>query len=275
MALFASKAAVVATSDLYTLNPETAEATSIGATGHAFTALAFDPTSGVLYGATSNNSAATIRALYTLDPATGTATLIGQFKLGGTGSATPIGDLAFDSTGQLWGWSGTTGQIHQIDKATGAYTSPLGSTAIGVPAAAIGFAADDTLYYLVRHSGTENRLYTVAMPPPTGGTLTLVGTLTPSGTGFYPSSASFDEDGLLWWMNGGQEGEFVRLRTLSTLAWEVIGAASDPGDNFDGLAWGDDLPDEADPSGVGIVFSFSEQVIEPAEWTRVDDPSGI
>ena len=125
---------------LYTLNPATgAMVQNIGplndvaGTNYPITGLAFHPTTGVLYGSTGNNPAATAARLVTINPATGLVTVIGSFNAGPTNSSgTPatMGDLAFDSTGNLYG-VGTIGgpQLYSINIAT-AQATVIGSTGI-------------------------------------------------------------------------------------------------------------------------------------------------
>lgn len=83
-------------SNLYILDPATGGVISnAGLIGFAVTGLAVDPTTGILYGATS----ASIRSLITIDKATGAGALVGGFVLDRR-SAT-IADIAFDPSGKL------------------------------------------------------------------------------------------------------------------------------------------------------------------------------
>ena len=137
--LYASTAAGD-TGQLYTLNPANgAMVQNIGplndaaGTNYPITGLAFHPTTGVLYGATGNNPAATAARLVTINPTTGLVTVIGSFNAGPTNSSgTPstMGDLAFDSAGNLFG-VGTIGgpQLYSINAATGQATV-IGSTGL-------------------------------------------------------------------------------------------------------------------------------------------------
>lgn len=272
MILYAAQAASVTASDLYVLDSTTAVATSIGPTGHAFTAFAFDPTSGIMYGGTTPNSAVTAqrRSLFTIDPATGDVTFIAQFN--GPAGVTPMADFAFDSSGQLYGWSGQSGYIYSIDKTDASYADTLPNSGLSVPAASIEFDDDDVLYHLVRQAGVT-KLYTIDFGD--DGTPVLVGEITPAAS-LYPAAATFGPDGLLWWINGGFEGASVRLRTLdvSTLAHAVVGASSsNPGNNFDALAWGED--DGADVPAEGVAASFTPNATGTPVWTRLNDPDGI
>jgi hypothetical protein len=108
--------------------------------------LAFDPTSGVLYGVEWNNTS-NIDNLYTIDTATGATTLVGTLGVG-----TGVGDIYFDATGNLFGVVGG-GQVPNdfvsIDKITGAasYVGATGFTGITAITYAANYAVavdDDT-----------------------------------------------------------------------------------------------------------------------------------
>src|SRR5438876_475771 len=88
-------------SDLYTLDTTTGAVTSRGPMGVAFTGLACDPTTNIVYGVTSESSGggASKRRLYTVNTATGAVTLVGSL-----GTAYPLTDICFDSAGILYGW---------------------------------------------------------------------------------------------------------------------------------------------------------------------------
>lgn len=137
--LYAASAAG-ATGQLYTLNPANgAMLQNIGplndVTGanYPITGMAFHPTTGVLYGSTGNNPAATAARLVTINPATGLVTVIGSYNAGPTNSSgTPatMGDLAFDAAGNLFG-VGTIGgpQLYSINVTT-AQATVIGSTGL-------------------------------------------------------------------------------------------------------------------------------------------------
>jgi hypothetical protein len=106
---------------------------------YPITALAFHPTSGVLYGATGNNPAATAGRFVTINPATAQVTVVGPFNAGPAndeGTPATMADLAFDSAGNLFGLASIGGpQLYSINIATGQATvignSGLASTSGG------------------------------------------------------------------------------------------------------------------------------------------------
>ena len=93
---------------------------------YPITGLAFHPTTGVLYGSTGNNPAATAGRFVTINPATAQVTLIGPFNAGPTndeGTPATMADLAFDSAGNLFGVASIGGpQLYSINVATGQAT---------------------------------------------------------------------------------------------------------------------------------------------------------
>ena len=87
------------TENLYIMDPTTGLITqTIGPIGFRLTGMAFDPTTGILYGSTKNNSISA-DSIILIDPITGAGMLIGS-----TGAGT-MTDLAFDANGTLYGWS--------------------------------------------------------------------------------------------------------------------------------------------------------------------------
>jgi hypothetical protein len=127
--LVGAQASATATSSLLELDPASGAVTStIGPIGFAVTGLAQNPLSGVLYGATSRNSAASPGSLISVNPSSGAGALIGGFGLPNESMA----DLAFDNGGHLYGWSSITGNLYTINLSTGAATL-VSSTGLGQP----------------------------------------------------------------------------------------------------------------------------------------------
>ncbi len=116
--------------ELYTLNPSTGGViTDVGplndgsANNYSVTGLAFDPLSGVLYGSTGGVSG---HNLLTINPATGLVNVVGSFN---SGSIT-MTDLAFDSSGNLYGISSSGGaNLYSINLGTGQATE-VGSSGV-------------------------------------------------------------------------------------------------------------------------------------------------
>jgi len=91
---------------------------TVGPIGFAVTGLAFDPTTGALYGTTAGASADET-LLLTIDVATGAGTVVGSFGVG----PGPMADIAFDPAGNLYGWrEPLADDLYRIDKTTGAAT---------------------------------------------------------------------------------------------------------------------------------------------------------
>jgi Repeat of unknown function (DUF6923) len=108
--------------ELYILNPANgsviqdvgplndANGTNFGVTG-----LAFHPVTGVLYGSTSGNTGT---SLLIINPTNARVTVVGPYNFGGT-----MSDLAFTSSGQLYGISATGGaNLYSINTISGQAT---------------------------------------------------------------------------------------------------------------------------------------------------------
>lgn len=232
-------------SNLYTVNPATGAVTSVGPTGRGFSGLAFDPTSGILYGATSNNSPLNIRSLVTVNPASGATTLVGAFGIG----AATMADIAFDSAGQLYGYSSSGRKLYAIDKSSGASTLLGTSPAHG--AIGQGMEIDDAgLGYLFPDgAGTGSPFYEMDLANASLTTIALIS----SGLSGDPSigACSFGPDEAMWFISTN----FAAPGTLATI--DVSGAVTAIGDttglvNTDALAW--------------------EGGVKPAEWNFIPPP---
>lgn len=130
--LYASSAAG-ATGELFILNQATgAMIQNIGplndasSVNYPVTGLAFNPTTGVLYGSTGNKIAGTEARLVTINPATAQVTVIGQFNAGPvntSGTPTTMADIGFDAAGNLYGVASIGGpNLYSINIATGQAT---------------------------------------------------------------------------------------------------------------------------------------------------------
>jgi hypothetical protein len=107
------------TNTLYRLDPATGAVFNFypitaPPNGETYSGFALDPTSGVLYGSSTNIGTS---SLLQVDPTTGVATLIGPI----TGSGCNIA-IAIDGTGQMYGYDICTDDFWAIDKNTGAGT---------------------------------------------------------------------------------------------------------------------------------------------------------
>lgn len=116
--------------EFFTSNTSDASRTDIGTAtpfnGELFTALAMDPTSGVMYACSGNLNTDT-SSIFTIDLETGSSNRIGTL----TNSPGGIVACAFDNFGQMYGLDLTDEAILKIDKNTGAGTilGPIGFNA--------------------------------------------------------------------------------------------------------------------------------------------------
>jgi hypothetical protein len=248
--LYAAKAGPSTTSDLYTVDPTTGAMTSVGAIGYAVTGLAFDPTTGILYGSTSGNSAANPHSIITIDPLTGAGTLVGDLGLGAGHNAA---DIAFNAAGDLFGWdshgnTSSTQGLLAINKATGAGTH-IGSPGIITNGDAMDFDLSDVLWLLPEGAGAAFLATYYVVDPATGA---VTDQFPPNHVGFAPIdgnlvAGSFDTSGVFFVVLSGSGGASVRLVTFDT----ATGAFTDKGamdTNTDALAW---------DKGTGLTAGFT------------------
>jgi hypothetical protein len=266
LVIYAARAGSQTTSDLYTVDHTTAAVTSVGASGYAITGLAIDPTSSILYGVTSPGSGASPKSLITINTSTGAGTLVGG--LGGK----VIPDIAFDSTGQMYGWDNTGGALATINKTTGA-VADLGASGIGGGKVGLGIAINSTdVCYLFAKGSTAN-YYTMNLST---GAATLVGSLDGTGSGTSITAASFDGANVCWAVNGdGASVSQLDTIDVATGVKTLIGALTPGGGTWDALVavgsgtGGGGGGTGAQPEGVSI--SFTDLTLEPAPtWLRLD-----
>src|SRR6266513_4151410 len=154
-------------SNLYILNSTNGSiASTIGPIGYAVTGLVFDPTSGVFYGVTSENSPNARASLITINPVTGTGTLIGSEVNG-----RPIADITITKDGTMYGWGEGTDDLYVINKSTGVATR-VSNQPIGTYGSGLAANSTDVLFYT--GSGRTGPLRTVDK---TTGLVTTVATL--------------------------------------------------------------------------------------------------
>ena len=203
--LYASTAAG-AEGRLYQLNP--ADGTviqnigllnDVTGTNYPITGLAFHPTTGVLYGSTGNNPAATAARLVTIDPATALVTVVGPFNAGPTNSSgTPstMADIGFDPAGNLYGVASIGGpNLYSINLAT-AQATLVGPNGVATSTTGGGLAiSGGGVFY---GTPTASRFGTYDLG--TGGYTDIGNPTKPSGGGY----GSLDFDGsVLYGLNVG------------------------------------------------------------------------
>jgi hypothetical protein len=244
--LYAAVGANGAPGQLYRVNGTTAAATlvgpiRIGATPISITGLAIHPATGVLYGIVSNGSPSNARALVTINPATGAATLVGNAGI-------PISDIAFSAAGTLYGWARGTNTLATINLATGVATS-LGPSGLAAFAGGGGLAVANGVGFVSATSATGT-LDTVNLT-------TGVGTTGPAMTGATFNDAmnamTFTPGGTLFAVNSNNNGPAnTVLVTINTTTGAVTNIGA--------------LPDDID----AIVFAASP-VAAPtmSEWMLV------
>jgi hypothetical protein len=132
-------------SSLYSIDLETGAGTFIGDLGYAVNAIAIDPNTGYLYGATTGWSG-DFNGLLLIDPTTGSATEMGSFGTAfNPNTVNNIVGLTFNSTSRLFGWyEPSRDDPVTIDISTGAATI-LGSSRIYTAEQGMAFDNSDNL----------------------------------------------------------------------------------------------------------------------------------
>ena len=216
--------------NLYTVNLANGTATLVGAIRLpgakpiGVTGMAAHPSTGVLYGITSEQSPNHPHVLVTIDVKTAAATLVGD--LGVTGS-----DISFDPKGTLYVWLPATTQLGIVDQSTGAVT-PLGRPGpAGSPA---GIAVDPQGMVFVTAKGAGGSLDNVDLAT---GALQIGPPLTGAPFSTQINSMSFSPSGLLLAVNSnGGAPASTRLVTINTATGVVATIGSLP-DDTDALAF--------------------------------------
>jgi hypothetical protein len=209
----------------------------VGDTGENFTGLAYDPGTGLLYGTTDPGSK-TPSSVFTIDPHTGAAALVGPH---GVDSA--IVDLAFAADGTLYGWlEPNNDDVVTIDLATGAAT--VVGNGPGSAGRGLDFAPDGNLVLFDGSLGT-------VIDPLTG--LATGATIPLNGGGDINGSARTDT-GLIYAINFDDSSGARYLATVDFTTGQVtrVGELAIPyasGIAIGGAAGdsdGDGIPDEVD-----------------------------
>jgi hypothetical protein len=152
---------------LYRLNSLTAATTDVGALNIGFVfegSLAFDPTTGILYGTNAGDSQNP--HLMTIDTSTGMATDAGQISIPpGCPDCHDFGGLSFDNAGQLFGIDRVTNALWRIDKlnpsgpGTAQVGAPFGGGIVLGPDGGMTRDADNDVTYC--YAGGSRHLFTV------------------------------------------------------------------------------------------------------------------
>jgi streptogramin lyase len=216
--------------NLYTINLANGTAALVGAIRLSggkpigVTGMAAHPSTGMLYGITSEQSPNHPRALVTIDPKSGAATLVGD--LGVTGS-----DIAFDSKGTLYMWLPGTSQLGVVDPSSAAVT-PLGRP--GPPGSPAGIAVDPQGMVFVTAKGAGGSLDNVDLE---SGALQIGPPLTGAPFSTQINSMSFSPSGLLLAVNSnGGSPASTKLVTINTATGAVATIGARP-DDTDALAF--------------------------------------
>jgi DNA-binding beta-propeller fold protein YncE len=212
--------------NLYILDPATGGiVTTVGPIGFAVTGLAVHPTTGFLYGTTSNRSPTSPGFLIAINQTTGAGVAIGDLVAGDETAA----DITFGADGTLYGWlEADTDDLVTIDLLTGAATvvgdsglSTAGSGLAGIGNPLILFGEGDDACASLIDTGTG------AVSDP------CVFTLNSTFNGEI-AAADFDAGGVLYGADLTGSGTQPRLAQLVTIN-TTTGAVTVLGDSVNSL----------------------------------------
>ena len=217
---------------LNAIDPSTGDVISRGGyTGVALTGIAEDPTTGILYGVSSNNDPIAPGFLFTIDQVTGAATQIGDLVPPVT-TTSFVSDITFTPDGTLYGWQETADDLVTINKATGLATV-VGDS--GVPTSNVGLDSDSagTLFLAVNVTSplrtvNRNTGAVTAGPALSGG----------NATANYPfGSLAFDPQNQLFGVQIDTPGEFTGgLLTIDTTTG-ALAYRPNTVPQLDGIEW--------------------------------------
>ena len=184
------------TDELYQIDTTNGATTLIGSivppVDHIWTGMAYDESSGIMYGYSSYGIATGECSLHIIDLNNATYSLVGTQSV-----ATAIGCIAIDGTGQMYGMQmGASAKIYMINKTDGSVTL-IGNTGQGAAGMGHGMDwsnSDQTMYLTTYNSSTfENTLRIVNL---TNGSTTQVGGLLGMWTGVIaiPGSTALSAD---------------------------------------------------------------------------------
>ncbi|MCI0457349.1 MAG: DUF4394 domain-containing protein [Gemmataceae bacterium] len=252
-------------SNLYIINPATgAVQQTVGPIGFGVTGLAFDPTTGTLYGSTG--AASRTQGLITINLTTGAGTLVGEFNLGGETMA----DIAFDSAGNLFGWAEPgSDDLFSINKATGAATS-VGESGLATALSGLAISPSGTVFF--GGANSVNGLGLVSLDPTTGAVTGSVPFTSALNVGL---GLSFNDTGVLF----GIERVDTTNRNLVTIN-TTTGALTTVGptvNNLDALAFQPGSQQPAvipEPTSLALFGAVTVvAAVSYARWRRKQNPA--
>jgi|GEM_PF-3134905 len=189
--------------NLYTLDSQTGSIlTTIGAVGYYVTGMAFDPTSGILYGTTGGNDPTHSKSLIRINTTTGAGTWLGVIKDSGNTTRGPMPDISFRSDGTLYGNSANDGKLYTIDLTscngggdTNCLATKVSDSVFGTSSLGIAFDNSDNLYLFSEDDEAYSRINA-----DTGTLITNPDLSNPSGNGYGIPAAAFNDIGFLYTM---------------------------------------------------------------------------
>ena len=224
---------------LVEIDPDTgALVRTIGPVGHIVNGLAWDRTTGTLYGSAAVHGTYNGLLEISLDTGAGTPIGVHGWGLGDTwgpdDDAAAVTNIAVNSSGQMYGWwDPNQDDLVAIDKSTGVATW-VGESGVGTFANGLAFDSSDTLYMV----NGDGDYYTV---DPTTGTASEAGDLEE-----FAHHGVFDlSTDLYYGIGGDYPWEASRLLVVADLAKKKTKArhGEDAPDYLHTLAFVDAIPE--------------------------------
>lgn len=184
-----------------------------GAVNYSVSGMAFHPVTGVLYASTGGASGA---SLLTINPSSGLVTVVGGFVAGGA----TMTDLAFDSSGNLYGISSSGGaNLFLIDISTGS-AAKVGGSGVSFTEGG-GLAISSTGVFYAAPIPGEYGTY----DPNTGAYTHITAPMTPAGGGSYAALAfngsTLYGDNLIAGSSGGGVTHLVTIDPTSGTVTDI------------------------------------------------------
>ncbi len=245
---------------LYVLDPLTGlKIETIGPVGFYVTGMAFDPTTGILYGSTGG-SGINSKSLITINTETGNGTYLGAIKNAGNTSLN-MPDITFRSDGRLYGWYGNDSSLYTIDLTScdGVDVSCL-ATKVGDSGLSsnggngLAFDSNDTLFQFGNYDDSYYQIN-----PDTGESVAEFSFTNPTGDSHPIAAASFNQSDTLYLsrLYYGSPGDLV---IVNTDTYEIFST----GENNDEMAYMD-----------AIAFYIPPDTTAPVITILGDNPTTI
>jgi hypothetical protein len=226
-----------------------------GGGGVGITGLRFQPGTGVLYGAVSQQSNNLKRHLVTIDPTNGLVTDVGAFAIVPNGLA----DITFDSSSGILYGQGTNSNLYSVNIATGAATL-VGLSGVSGAGNGLDIDANGTLFTANQTTVPGTRLFT---EDKTNGQATSIISLTDITNSNGSTSALAFNNGTLFGVLSQPDFKLITINTttgnVAFLGPSLLG--------LDAIAWQPQVAAVPEPSSLAV-FAIGIAGVAVYGWRR-------